>query len=881
MAGNGEDSYSYTYTPRDLFGTDLMDGDQIVYQARLTGVGMDKTTEPLSVTVENLAPANTKGIQTKNNPFLNLVTHDPFTATYEDEKEDLTLDLSGYFNEPDGEEITYTAKETGNAKLFGELTIDEDRHTLRAVTKDQTTDAKQESTIHITAKDPEGKEATLDIPASLTVQREVVKKNYTVKVSADTNQVKPNGNIKFTAKLYDQNDKEVTDSSKLAWVNMGTLSTTMNYEQENRQPETRELKWQLEGTAWTCEYGFPANSGTLTISGWKPVIQNIQIGTNDYPKTFSTDSSTPRLKEGAAVPAFTDIRLHDPITGETETDYETYTADWDTTVNLAELVEEPDGEALSFHLTEPASGKNEVVTAVVDQTTGKLTLSTRGVDKTGGTTVNVEARDPEKKSYIFSIPVEVTNVRDTMGGWHLSASLTEQNGKAHPDGTALNQGSIYNLVLTLQDSEDNEIRNYDKLTQLVNCLNDSGLTFQFKADNATQAEPVELTWNKENGKLTAEFTTGQNKGEYSLAGNATLQGGDIEFSLQAPFTCKLENLPPTLNTETFEEKGYGETAQLEIEPLLWRRKNDSVTEIDLKDLFTDGPKDPLQYYAVRLSDLLAAEKEKAAAGAQEGTTIPEPARPENAEEMGQRWGSLVGSKGTLPASAMMALVTGENDPADEPGHILKIDNTAEGSGDHAYVLVAEDRDGQKAYAIYDQHVISQKTEVLRLLMWIGLGILVLIILQQLFYWVFYRAAWKNSHGTVTTVVNGHSTNHTTNFRRSGKGEMRLSDLQVTVGCDQAMATALKKDIEGYKLRPGRNNNVIVRRTKAPGANFTVAVNGADMGRHKKMNWPAGGVLTIKGTAAQPGKSVDVRRVNMPQGAAPRPAAAPRANAPRV
>lgn len=842
-----KDRFHFEFVLNDFYKTLNLtpnQGDVLEFQAHFQGAGIDMDTPAVSVPVENLAPVLIQdALEQQSTKLAGIQIHDPFRSDYNEEAV-REIDLKTCVTDPDKEEIRFEYQ-SGQDAVFKLVSLEND--ILKLTTQNHT----GETTLNILAKDSDGGETLISIPGSVTVIQETVRNQYHMEIER-SDSVETNGTITFTAKLYDENGNQIKSANKLSLVDLSRLSILVTFEKDQTtQMESIAFHRKDQQDCFIASYDLSKHAASYQMQG-DVYLKDIKLNNVTRPDIFSTENSAPVLKEKAELPSY-DETIHDPLSEDA-----VYQAEWKIDLDVSELVEDKDGEAKVYRVE---SGKG-VAASISDA--GLLHIESS--NQSCNTRVKVTVLDPEKAACEFEIPVVIRSIRQEIGRYHLRVI---NPGEGIAEG--LDKRSNYEVSVKLADQEGNDVQDKD-LPVWLSRLDTSALRLTFQSIGAQEETPVALQWTPDTSaqQLTASFTTGNVSGTYRISGSVSLKD-DIKVEIPCDASgaypiWTVGNIPPFLDSE------YAKSLQtsFEIEPLLWRQKNENEMVIDLAVLFQDSATDTLTFYAADITGISPADFSDTPEGETE-STVPETADLSLDDQWIQVYKSGKLAEKSLPLTFAQEKRADESEEeAGQPeetkeeknAHVLILNNKT--AGPHSFLLYAEDTDGQRILYHYEQNIISQKEEVICLLATVAAGIAVLFVLYEMVYWLVYRKKWTVKHGDVTIYMNNFATGVKMNFPRSGKKEMNLSALRITEGSESAVAGEIRRTAQCFKLRPGIGNTVIVRRVKRNKTKFDVTVGTTNANNRKKVNWPAGVSLKLSGKSEFVGKTVEAKRENAQQ-----------------
>lgn len=456
------------------------------------------------------------------------------------------------------------------------------------------------------------------------------------------------------------------------------------------------------------------------------------------------------------------------------------------TINLNDFVRDPDGEKLAFELV--ASGNTEIVTKSLNASTGELTLKTTGIS--GEEEISLVAKDPENATVSLKIPVKITNVAtEIRENFALSVTLPETADK----------DSDVSVIVELHENG----KKCSKSAELLQLVDFSGLQLNIAmADGNSSAE--EIAFTPQGDHLTATFKTGGTSALYTVVGTVSMKDGTIPLNLNSN-NCAVGNTPPVLNTEYVE----GLQHEFSIDPFLWATKSEKEYPIDLAEMFKDSSKDKLVF---RVGLLPEATDE-----------IPVPG-----ERTAREWA-------VDPAVEELSV--------EENGAYVVLN---EKSGKRVFVLSATDGDEQIEAYLFEEKIISQKEEIIKLLIFIAICIAVICLLFLCWYRFIYRKKWTAKHGRVILRVNNVPLGTAAGFPKSGRADVFLSSLHIADAGNGELRKELVRLGSMYKLRAGKRETVIIRRVKKGQSSFTLFMGTRTMsGGTKKMLWQPNTTLQLK------------------------------------
>lgn len=839
-----KDKYTYFLSIPNLYkelGWSPLSTDKILLRGYFKGAGIDKSTDIKNISIQNQVPiVNQDSINEQVKNWQNISIHDPFRLDFMQEME-RTIDLNACVDDPDGEAITFE-NYTLNSDVFKMVSLE--NGILKVSTNNKTGSAE----FSIVANDEDGGKTTIAFIGNVTIEIERIAEAYHAEIKMSTLSPQTNEPVQVTVSLFDDNNTLIVGNAKLDNFDVSKLQISVKLKKDGTT-QTIPLDFKQNEN----EDGYSASFTTLPNAGFYKVEGFISIhGTDNnaparetnlkniiFPNPAETVNTAPKLKAGANKPNF-DVIIHNPLAQ----DDEQYQAEWNQIEDISALVEDFDQEELSYAYV-LVNAENDGIIANIDPN-GRLTMSSN--DHSGKYLIRIIVSDPENEKYEFDIPVTITNIREILNQCTLKMVLPDVE-------TELEKNTDYSIVLRLADQDGNIVED-KRLIDCLDTLDTSNIRLVF---NAIKEEQVPLVWmiDKNAKGLQSSFTSSSNSGTYVLEGFATSRD-DIQINVQKDTTWAVGNVPPWI----VEEYKDGLQTSFEIEPLLWRNKNEKTYDINLNGYLEEGglfrdtnSEKNLAYFAYDITGLTPKDCfESNEDEAETGDSVTE-------GQAEPSWEDVL-KNGKMPVSPLVLILPEkaeteeEQDPAVHP-YLLRLNNVK--AGTHTFLLYAEDKDGERAIYTYEQTIVSQKAEVIYLGLMVLAGIGVLIALHQLIYWVLYRKSWKPTHGNAVVYVNNYSTGISRNFPRKGKGEIRLTDLRVTEASNPQMAAEIRKLTDCFRLRPGKNAVIIVRKKKKSKSGVTVYVGAVNMQNQKKANWPAGASIKFVGTGELTGNNVEVKR----------------------
>ena len=344
----------------------------------LTVTGLAKGTTDVTVTAtdsDGLSATQTFQATVPNRPPAPVSTIPEETVAVGDA---VTVDLSSYFEDPDGDALRYTASSADSE--VARVSVASGVLTIRAV-------AKGTAEVSITATDSEGLSAT-----------------QTVQVTVPNRPPAPVGTI----------PEETVEVGEADTVDLSSYF---------EDPDGDALRYTASSSASGVVRTSVAG-GTLTVTGVAKGTAEVTVTATDTEDLSATQSFQVAVANQPPAPVG---RIRD----------ETVAVGEAVTVRLSSYFEDPDGDALRYTARSSTSG-------VVQTSVAGSILTVTGVAK-GTTDVTVTARDPEDQSATQTFEVTVPN-RPAMPVGTIPAQSVETGGTTaidasryfiDPDGDAL------------------------------------------------------------------------------------------------------------------------------------------------------------------------------------------------------------------------------------------------------------------------------------------------------------------------------------------------------------------------------------------------------------------------------------------------------------
>ena len=402
-------------------GDEIKQGEYTLI-ATLVGAGMNAEARQ-RITVLNLDPY-TVPTNKEDNPFADVVIHDPATGSSEYQREfgvGVSIDLSKFVEEPDGERLKYTLKNTtGDKDVVINQSVKDGKLTM------QTNNKTGEAVVHIEAEDTDGGKCVIDVPVKVTNRKTEIQNNYRVIISQSVDW--DNRKIVYTAALYSntaandavtqRKDKAIYDIYEL------TAYLTEDYESAghtDRQNVQLVFKPSGDGETWTCEHKLSNHACTYRIDSVSSKIKDIDI-TTDFSSCSYTHMNTKPVK--------TDVKLQDKyktrLVIKDPFAQEYIPSDGDT-IALDDFMEDEDGQKLTFRLAE--NQEFEFITIRNANSNGSLRNNQLIYETTGATgseTVKIVATDEDGAETPFEIPISVTSVAQTINETYKLVIILDQ-----------------------------------------------------------------------------------------------------------------------------------------------------------------------------------------------------------------------------------------------------------------------------------------------------------------------------------------------------------------------------------------------------------------------------------------------------------------------
>ena len=460
-----------------------------------------------------------------------------------------------------------------------------------------------------------------------------------------------------------------------------------------------------------------------------------------------------RPPENQSDVAVQDERIHDPA----EDSEEKFVNEKPITVDFSKNVIDPDEDILSWKLI--YGDEDDILCDVaLDTETGTLTASTN--NKTGTQKITVQAVDPNGEKTEVSALITVTNVRENIEkSWKVIAAVNETSPEKIAEVTV--SGALY----------DGEKQITNPL--LLKHLKLDG-EYTIKGQNV-QNTREDLSFNTSH---EASFTTESNEAEYAITVNADLRG--ITLKVEQPEKMTVGNLAPVI----VDEVASTLTTSFTADPFLWGNADERGYQVDLTQLFDD----PNQADKQRLTF------------------------------------SVTGEDGEAPPAEIAVfdpeknMVTLTNEWLDTnywTCNPLKLFTDNRDTSERTLVMTATDPDGKSISHAYAFTVISQKQQVFNLIEKIVFGIISVVLLIFLWYWLIFRKSWSKDYGTITVSVGNIPMAETPNLYGTGKKDRSMKDLLIArsqAATDSTVREGLSC-MGAYTLRPKGGKRVQIKLDK--------------------------------------------------------------------
>lgn len=216
----------------------------------------------------------------------------------------------------------------------------------------------------------------------------------------------------------------------------------------------------------------------------------------------------------------------------------------------------------------------------------------------------------------------------------------------------------------------------------------------------------------ENGIFKGTFTVSDVEHSYVFTAKATMS--DFALRAEGSMSLTVGNVAPKLNKDAaalLPQIMY-------IDPFLWGQKDEPQTSVVLSDLLTDTSDDTLEF---------------------EAYVVPNEVM-NTADETTDLLTAYADQLESLKLSEADGVVT-----------LILLNETA---GNRTVLLSAQDRDGVTVQYIYATTIISQKSEIIRLIMMALAALVAFVLLCIIFYWSIIRKRWSYKYGTINRYIGG-------------------------------------------------------------------------------------------------------------------------------
>lgn len=253
------------------------------------------------------------------------------------------------------------------------------------------------------------------------------------------------------------------------------------------------------------------------------------------------------------------------------------------TYALDEIITDPDGETLSYTVTQMTDGGPAVFE--IEQDGAMLRISTTGVS--GAATLAVTAQDGYGEIYEMAIPLTVVSYREILQV-NYDASL------AFPNGEPVAKRTESMVEIRLDNNGDKRLPM--EPYQLLAMATDATITITGGTRNPEYEEMLVPSFDAAAQTLTASFTTPVVADEYTL--NMTFCiGNDAGSRFEAQASMAIGNHAPVPLTGMWEKEVVRDLLIREISFLRFLWANTQTQTIELSNLFddTDGDGENLRY----------------------------------------------------------------------------------------------------------------------------------------------------------------------------------------------------------------------------------------------------------------------------------------------
>lgn len=504
------------------------------------GDGMLRDSEDIVFELINNPPALIDSSRNGAN-FTTTINLPKQPDSYDVEKNGIEWNLNDFVIDQNSDKLT--AEIISNTS---ETTASCSNMVLRVLPKKNTTTSGE---IHVLIHDPDGGESP-ELVFYVNIE------NYEDRYDAYTARfdsikgLEKNSECEVTLRLYDATGNEVKGDNQLPDKIEITITPTIS--------KAFPCELTAQGSAWVGKFLTDGQSQDYSASALITIGQK-KIKAQDA--EFSSANKAPSLKTGAKDSYTWELSINDPSDLES---YKQKEKTWD----LAAMVEDPNGDRVSFTVDKEASTKD--VVATINQQDQTLTIMSKLNQEVDGD-VLIHSSDNEG--------LAGPDIR-----FHVAIKSKEEKYKLYTatidsDGT----GKSRDTTITLAVFDENGL--------LV--TGDSNLPNEIDASITLNNVPTPLKLTRgEDGKWTGQFKTTNKKVVYNISAsvrvsdNISIIPPDLELSTenQQPIVVKQINqaeiVPETFNIEPF---------------LLWNQETGDIVIEDLNAYFTDKDNDKLTF----------------------------------------------------------------------------------------------------------------------------------------------------------------------------------------------------------------------------------------------------------------------------------------------
>lgn len=532
---HNQQGYQLTYDDLGQYGTGTYTAD-----IHFEGDGLKREGETVTFELVNNEPELVS--RTVTGDKYNTVINVPGEAdSYDPNKKSQSWDLNSFVKDINGDKL--------HAEILSntaDAVVDVNGMTLTVKPKENTATSGD---IRVVVKD-------VDEAVSPELVFHVIIDNYESRYDSYTahfdpvQKIEKNSTCNLTLRLYNAEGNEIRQDDQLPEQVLATISET------GMQPF--DLTMTREGAHWRGSFATGEKSSEYTASA------TIQIGQKQIKADsliISSENKAPTLKIGAKQNNVWNVTINEPSEMES---YKAQQHSW----NLSDLVEDLNGDAVTFEIDQAASDAN--VNASINPADQTLTVSTRLNTETDGLVV-VNCHDND-------------NAEGPVLSFHITVVSREEKYKLYTaDLENKGHGKDTDIVFTLTVKDENGL--------IV--TGDDNLPAELEANYILDSEPRHFTMTRgTDGKWTGIIHTENTEKTYKVMAAVKVSEN---ISIIAPeIEVGTENNAPTVKKEPNASGRI--PAVFQVDPfLIWSQETGEIVIEDLNEFFEDKDGDALTF----------------------------------------------------------------------------------------------------------------------------------------------------------------------------------------------------------------------------------------------------------------------------------------------